>query len=229
MTRSVRSTRAMVRALESSAAIGLSIACMLVAALAIAGASVVLTLLFGTAHGLGALMLAAALSGLFTCAAFATSFAFADARAGAERFQQSYAAQPAGSKVARLSHCWRSRMSFAALALTLLAALARPDLGFAQTATQDAAIGPPIELSPVQRLMIYQSVSRTQNNQPAPPGFRVSVGATLPTTVISAPMPGTLTARLPQTKTFETALMDKQVVVLDPQTRRVAAVIIEGE
>jgi len=114
-------------------------------------------------------------------------------------------------------------------ALSILAALACPDLGFAQTATQDAAIGPPIKLSPAQRLMIYQSVSRTQNNQPTSPGFRVSIGATLPTGVISAPMPDTLKVLIPQTKAFETAVVDKQVVVLDPRTRRVAAVIVEGE
>ena len=57
---------------------------MLTAALAIAGAPAVPALLFGTTHGPGALMLAAALSGLFTCAAFATSFAFGDAPGAAK-------------------------------------------------------------------------------------------------------------------------------------------------
>ena len=85
MARSVRSTRAMACALVSSAAIGVSVACILIAALAIAGAPVVPALLFGTAHGLGALMLAAALIGLFTCAAFATSFIFAEAQAQPRR------------------------------------------------------------------------------------------------------------------------------------------------
>jgi hypothetical protein len=45
------------------------------------GRPVMPALLSGTAHGMGALMLATALSGLFSCAAFATSFIFADARA----------------------------------------------------------------------------------------------------------------------------------------------------
>ena len=121
------------------------------------------------------------------------------------------------------------KMSLARLAFSLLAALACFDQGFVQTATPDAAIGPPIELSPAQRLTIYQSVSRTQNNQPAPPGFRVSVGATMPTGITSAPMPDTLKVLIPQTKAFETAVVDSHVVVLDPQTRGVAAVIVEGE
>jgi hypothetical protein len=71
----------MARTLLISTSIGVSIACIFVVALTIAGRPVRPALLFGIAHGLGALMLAAALSGLFTCAAFATSFVFVDARA----------------------------------------------------------------------------------------------------------------------------------------------------
>lgn len=82
MTHSVNSTHAVACAVVSSAAIGLSIACILVAALALAGAPAVPALLFGT---VGAFTLAAALSGLFTYSAFATSFAFADARAQPRR------------------------------------------------------------------------------------------------------------------------------------------------
>lgn len=55
-----------------------------------------------------------------------------------------------------------------------------PSLALAQTEAQDAARGPPIELSPAQRQIIYLSVSRTRENQAAPTGFRVSVGAILP-------------------------------------------------
>jgi hypothetical protein len=53
--------------------------------------------------------------------------------------------------------------------------LVSPSFALAQTELQDAARGPPIQLSPAQRQIIYQSVSRTQKNQAAPTGFRVSV------------------------------------------------------
>ena len=81
MTRLQSSIGAIACALLISAAIGVSIACIFVVALTITGRPVMPALLFGTAHGMGALMLATALSGLFSCAAFATSFIFADARA----------------------------------------------------------------------------------------------------------------------------------------------------
>lgn len=97
--------------------------------------------------------------------------------------------------------------------------------GIAQTATQDAAAGPPIELSDAQRHTIYQSVSRTQKNHAAPTGFRVSIGASVPPGVELAPMPDTLATLMPQARVFEVAMIEKQVVLVDPTSRRVAAVI----
>lgn len=97
----------------------------------------------------------------------------------------------------------------------------------AQTATQDAAAGPRIALSDAQRHTIYQSVSRTQKNHAAPTGFRVSVGATLPPGVDVAPMPDTLVTLMPEAKPYAVAMIEKQVVLIDPSTRRVATVITE--
>ena len=72
-----------------------------------------------------------------------------------------------------------------------------PSLALAQTEAQDAARGPPIELSPAQRQIIYLSVSRTRENQAAPTGFRVSVGAILPVGVVSERLPGALVTMIP--------------------------------
>ena len=43
-----------------------------------------------------------------------------------------------------------------------------------------------------------------------------------------APVPDTLTALMPQVGGFETAMIEKQVVLVDPQNRQVA-VVIKGE
>jgi hypothetical protein len=98
---------------------------------------------------------------------------------------------------------------------------------FAQTPTQDAAQGPRIELSAAQRQIIYQSVSRTHKNHAEPTGFRVSGGATVPAGITSAPLNNTLTALIPRAEGFEVAMVEKQVVLLDAQTRQIAAVIAE--
>ncbi|RAI33875.1 DUF1236 domain-containing protein [Rhodoplanes serenus] len=97
----------------------------------------------------------------------------------------------------------------------------------AQTTAQDTADGPRIELSDAQRHTIWQSVSRTQKNHAAPTGFRVAVGATLPAGIDLAPMPDTLAGLMPEAKPFAVAMIEKQVVLVDPKSRQVAAVITE--
>jgi len=75
----------------------------------------------------------------------------------------------------------------------------------------------------------YQSISNTQKNYAAPTGFRVSIGGTVPPGISLAPVPGTLTALMPQVGAFEAAMIEKQVVLVDPQTRKVAVVIKGAE
>lgn len=99
----------------------------------------------------------------------------------------------------------------------------------AQTPRQDAIRGPHIELSPAQRHTIYQSVSGTHKNQAAPPGFRVSVGGTAPPGIDLSPLSDTLATLAPQAGAFAVAMVEKQVVLVDPQSRRVAAVIRDEE
>lgn len=101
-------------------------------------------------------------------------------------------------------------------------------IAWAQTPAQDAAVGPRITLTTAQRQTIYQSISSTQKNHAAPTGFRVSVGGTVPPGIALAPVPDTLTALMPQVGGFETAMIEKQVVLVDPQNRQVA-VVIKGE
>jgi hypothetical protein len=97
----------------------------------------------------------------------------------------------------------------------------------AQNPAQDTAAGPPLELSTAQRQTIYQSVSKTQKNHIAPTGFRVSVGGRLPDTIELAPMPGTLAELMPQAKRYNVAMIEKQVVLVDPATKQIAAVITQ--
>lgn len=114
------------------------------------------------------------------------------------------------------------------IVLCLAALVCSAVVASAQTPAQDAIAGPRIELTPAQRQTIYQSISSTQKNQAAPTGFRVSVGGTVPLGISLTPLPDTLTTLMPQVGAFEVAMIEKQVVLVDPQTRQVAAVI-KGE
>lgn len=108
------------------------------------------------------------------------------------------------------------------LAPSLLAAV--PPAG-AQTAIQDSAQAPALELSSAQRQTIFQSVSRTHKNNAAPTGFRASVGAHVPDGVELQPVSDTVATLVPQTRRYSVAMVEKQVMFVDPVSRQVVAVV----
>jgi hypothetical protein len=100
---------------------------------------------------------------------------------------------------------------------------------FAQTPAQDTATAPALQLTTAQKQTIYQSVSRTQKNTAAPDGFRVSVGARVPEAIPLSPLPATLGELMPQTRGFEVAMIEKQVVLVDPKSKLVVLVVTHEE
>ncbi len=120
---------------------------------------------------------------------------------------------------------------FAALAVVVLSAAAG-----AQAPPHGAEVGPPpesiadvraLELTPAQRLAIYQSITKTEKNSAAPIGFRAAVGARVPGTVELKPLSQTLAKLVPQAKDLRIAMIEKQVVLVDPATREVVAVVTQ--
>jgi Protein of unknown function (DUF1236) len=109
------------------------------------------------------------------------------------------------------------------LAVALIGSTAEPS---AQTPAADSAAGPALDLSAAQRQTIYQSVSATQKNNPAPPGFRVAVGAVVPDGIELKPIPATVATLIPETADHAVAMVERQVMVVDPRSRRVVAVVV---
>jgi Protein of unknown function (DUF1236) len=97
----------------------------------------------------------------------------------------------------------------------------------AQTPAQDAGAAPALELSTAQRQTIFQSVNRTQKNNAAPTGFRASVGAHVPDGIELQPVSDTVATLVPQTKHYAVAMVEKQVMFVDPVSRQVVAVVTE--
>ena len=112
-------------------------------------------------------------------------------------------------------------------ALTLVAGLLIAGVSFvsAQTPAQDARVGPHVKLTQAQRQTLYQSIVSTQKNQAAPIGFRVSIGGTVPPGIDLVPVPDTIVGLAPQLGRLEVAMIEKQVVLVEPQSRQIAAVI----
>ena len=91
--------------------------------------------------------------------------------------------------------------------------------------TANPATVPAIELNPAQRQTIFQSVSNGGKNNAAPNGFRVAVGETVPNGIELAPVSNTLTTLIPATDGLEVAMVEKQVVLVDPTNMRIAEVL----
>jgi hypothetical protein len=85
---------------------------------------------------------------------------------------------------------------------------------------------PAIELSQAQRQTIFQSVSNGGKNHAAPTGFRIAVGENIPTGIELAPVSNTLTTLIPATDGLEVAMIEKQVVLVDPKSKRIVAVVV---
>ena len=113
---------------------------------------------------------------------------------------------------------------FCALVLVVAAGML-PAIGAAQTPDQ-ATRG--LELSPAQRQTIYQSVSKTQKNNAAPIGFRPAVGSVVPKGVDLAPLPDTLGKVIPEARGYEVAMVEKQILLVDPRSKVVIA-LMTGE
>jgi Protein of unknown function (DUF1236) len=112
--------------------------------------------------------------------------------------------------------------------LTVLASLYLATAAvFAQTSTLDIGDAPHIDLTAAQKQTVYQSVSKTQKNNAAPTGFRATVGASVPNSVGLSPVPATIADLMPQTKGLESAMVEGQVVLVDPSGKKVMAVITQ--
>jgi Protein of unknown function (DUF1236) len=56
-------------------------------------------------------------------------------------------------------------------------------------------------------------------------GFRPDVGVTVPNGVELAPVPNAIAELMPQTKGLESALVEGEVILVDPEGKKVIAVI----
>ncbi len=95
----------------------------------------------------------------------------------------------------------------------------------AQTPAVDSGAAPALRLTAAQKETIYQSVSATQKNHPAPDGFRIAVGARVPGGIELKPMPPTVAGLIPSVKDADVAMIEKQVVIVDPESKTILEVL----
>jgi hypothetical protein len=95
----------------------------------------------------------------------------------------------------------------------------------AQTPALDSGASALVDFTIAQKQTVYQSISKTQKNNAAPVGFWPAVGVIVPNGVELAPVPNAIAELMPQTKGLESALVEGEVILVDPQGKKVIAVI----
>jgi hypothetical protein len=106
-----------------------------------------------------------------------------------------------------------------ALALALLVFPALVD-------AQDAL--PKLDLSPAQKETIYQSIQNQKHlSNASPPNFVGEVGAVVPETVQTEKLPKTVVELMPQAAGYDYAKVADQVLIVEPKSKRVVAIISE--
>jgi hypothetical protein len=90
-----------------------------------------------------------------------------------------------------------------------------------------AASGRVLELTPAQRLAIYQSITQTGKNNAAPLGFRAAVGTHVPDSVQLKPLSDTLAQLVPAAQDLSIGMVEKEVILVDPATRQIVAVVTQ--
>ena len=90
---------------------------------------------------------------------------------------------------------------------------------------QDTANLPRLELSEGQKNTIFISVTNQNFKNETPPNFQPRIGATVPEGVALENMPKTIVELAPATEPFRLARIVNQVVIVDPESRRVVEVI----
>lgn len=84
---------------------------------------------------------------------------------------------------------------------------------------------PRLDLTEAQKQTIFISTTNQNFKNEAPPNVQPIIGAVVPENVELEEMPKTIVQLAPKTEAFRLARVINQVVIVDPQTRRVIEVI----
>jgi hypothetical protein len=90
-----------------------------------------------------------------------------------------------------------------------------------------AQSGDALTLSDAQRKMAWQDLYMDSLNQNTPPGFDAVVGATVPNTIVIAPVTAQAGGDVPALKPYSFAMVQKRLVIVNPGDRKIAGVIKE--
>jgi hypothetical protein len=122
-------------------------------------------------------------------------------------------------------------MTVAILGCTTVVATAqaptqRPATPGAQTPSTSApSTEHKLNLTQQQKQMITQGLMGQQADLSSSGGPQVQVGARLPNTMLTHPMPSNVTAQVPDTKNFEFVKLSDKILLVDPANKVIAEIV----
>jgi Protein of unknown function (DUF1236) len=94
-----------------------------------------------------------------------------------------------------------------------------------QSADASAQRADLLTLSDAQQKTAWQDLYMDSLNQNTPPGFDLVVGATVPNTIVIAPVTAQAGGDIPALKPYSFAMVQKKLVIVNPSNRKIADVI----
>jgi hypothetical protein len=80
-------------------------------------------------------------------------------------------------------------------------------------------------LTDAQRQEIWQGVSKQPTVESLPAGFMAAVGETVPGPIKMAPLPNDVSAAVPVVKSYDFAMAQGQVLIVDPSSKRIIDIL----
>jgi hypothetical protein len=82
-----------------------------------------------------------------------------------------------------------------------------------------------LNLTGTQQHAAWRDLSTPPLNQNTPSGFSTVVGAVVPNSVTTAPMPSKAASDIPALKPYNFAMLQKKIVIVNPTDKKIADVI----
>jgi hypothetical protein len=106
-----------------------------------------------------------------------------------------------------------------------LALIASAGVAGAAGMNNSAATSDHLNLTSAQQKEIWQGVSKQASKETAPAGFKATVGAAAPSSIKLQPLPSTVASEVPAVKPYDFAMLQNQVLIVDPSSRKIVDIV----
>jgi hypothetical protein len=111
------------------------------------------------------------------------------------------------------------------IAVAVAMLLAGVTAASAATMSNPAKASDMLNLTSTQQKTAWQDLTTPMLSQNAPSGFSAIVGATVPKSVTTAPVPPKAASDVPALKPYDFAMVQKKLVIVNPSDHKIAEVI----